>query len=456
MARRSRVGAGENVSDGRTVPLPGPPRPLKAPAVAERKLRSGLRALVVRKANVPKVELQLVIPLGRRTASGAPERLLAKTLTSGTTDRSSMEIATELQRLGASLDAAASADGIGLGGSVLAPNLDAYLALTSEVLVDASFPNDEIVVERERVAQEITIARSQPQYVAQEALRRRLFGTHPYGVVFPEPSTVARTGRAAIRRVHAERVQPREATLILVGDVRPQQALDRVENALGGWRRRAALPKVADPPSPRPGAMRIVDRPGAVQTNIRVGGIVLPPGHPDSYALECANAIFGGNASSRFFLNVREDKGYTYSPYSTIQHLRRVSYFEVGADVGTEVTAPSLIETRYELGRMAALEVGKEELEAVQRYLTGLMSLRIQSQRGLAAMLARLSIFGLDIDYLRDYPRRLAAVTTADVLDVTARYLAPAKLVTVLVGDASRIAGPVEALESVEVVSGTA
>jgi predicted Zn-dependent peptidase len=136
--------------------------------------------------------------------------------------------------------------------------------------------------------------------------------------------------------------------------------------------------------------------------------------------------------------------------------MQRASYFEVGAEVGTEVTAPSLVETRYELGRMSALEVGKEELESVQRYLTGLMALRIQSQRGLAASLARLAAFGLDIEYLKDYTRRINAVTTADVLDVSRRYLAPAKLVTVLVGDASRMAGGVEVLEPIEVVSASA
>jgi predicted Zn-dependent peptidase len=321
------------------------------------------------------------------------------------------------------------------------------------VLTEASFPPDEISVERDRAVQEIQISRSQPQFVAAEAIRRRLFGRHQYGVVQPEPSAVAKVGRAALRRVYTERVQPRDAILVVVGEVRPQRALDRIESALKGWRRRPAVPKLPDPTLAGPGPTRIVDRPGAVQTNIRIAGPALRLGHPDSYALECANAIFGGSATSRLFNNIREDKGYTYSPYSVVQHLMRASYFEVGADVGTEVTAPSLVETSYELGRIASLEVDKEELVGVQRFLTGLQSIRIQSQRGLAASLARLAVFGLDIDYLRDYPRRIAAVTTDDVLDVSRRYLAPARLVTVLVGDASRISSSVSALEPVVVGS---
>jgi predicted Zn-dependent peptidase len=305
--------------------------------------------------------------------------------------------------------------------------------------------------------QEIQIARSQPQHIAAEALRQRLFGSHQYGTTQPAPEAVAKVGRAALRRVYAERVQPRDAILVVVGEVSPKSALDRVEASLKLWKRRAAAPNVAAPaPAPATaGPTRIVDRPGAVQTNIRIAGEALGIGHPDSYALECANAIFGGAATSRLFNNLREDKGYTYSPYSAVQHLRHASYVEVGADVGTEVTAPSLVETHYELGRIASVEVEKEELEGVQRFLTGLASIRIQSQRGLAASLARLSAFGLDIGYLKEYPRRIAAVTTNDVLEVSRRHLAPGRLVTVLVGDASRIASSVEALGPIEVQSGS-
>jgi predicted Zn-dependent peptidase len=437
-------------------PLPGPPRPLKTPTVAERKLRNGLSAYAVRKPGVPKAEVQLVVPTGERTRSGAAERLLAKTLTSGTSNRTSFDIAMELQRLGASMEAGASPDALSVGGAVLAPNLGSYLELLAEVLTDAAFPSDEIAVEREVAVQEITMARSQPQVLAQEAVRKRLFGKHTYALVLPDPTVVGRTGRAPVARLHAERVQPRGANLVIVGDVRPGKVLDLAEQALKTWRARTAVAKTPQPVPAASGPTLIVDRPGAVQTNIRFAGRTVPPGHPDSYALECANGIFGGAATSRLFLNIREDKGYTYSPYSRFQHLRLASYFEVGAEVGTEVTAPSIVETRYELGRMAAVEVGKEELEAVQRYLTGLMALRIQSQRGLAASLAGLVTFGLGIDYLKDYPRRINAVTAADVLDVSERYLAPGRLSAVLVGDASRIASHVEALEPVQVSSGTA
>lgn len=434
-----------------SAPIPGPPRPLQTPKVAEQRLRTGLRVLVVRKPTVPKVEVQLVVPLGRRSPTAAPERILAKTFTSGTSSRSSVDIAIQLQKLGASLDAGTSADNFGANGSVLAPNLKPYLELLAEVLTDSVFPENEVALERDRVVQEIQIARSQPQFLAHEAVRQRLFGRHPYGVVQPEPAAVGKVGRAAVRRLYAERLLPRDAVLVVVGDVQPQTALKRAEESLGAWKGRKAVPALPDPPPVRTGPTLIVDRPGSVQTNIRLAGPSLPLGHPDSYALECANAIFGGTFGSRLTMNIREDKGYTYSPFSVLQHLQRASYFETSADVGTDVTAPSLVETRYELGRMSALEVEKEELETVQRYLTGIMAIRIQSQRGLAGQLARLAAFGFGVEYLKEHPRRISAVTTADVRDVCKRYLAPGRLVTVLVGDASRIAAEVEALEPIDV-----
>lgn len=432
-------------------PTAGPPRPLRAPTVAERKLRTGLRALVVRKPTVPKVEIQLVAPLGRRNPGSAADRILAKTFTAGTSGRSSVDIARELQRLGASLEAGTSADYFAAGGSVLAPNLRAYLELFAELLTDSVFPAGEVALERDRVLQEIQIARAQPQFLAVEATRRRLFGSHPYGVVQPTPETVAKVGRGAVARLYAERLQPRDAVLVVVGDVQPKAALDRIEESLSAWKGRKAVPPVPDPAPPKPWPTLVVDRPGSVQTTIRLAGPAVPPGHADSYAFDCANAVLGGTFASRLVMNIREDKGYTYSPGSGVQHLRQASYFECAADVGTEVTAPSLVEMRYELGRMAALEVEKEELTSAQRYLAGIMAIRIQSQRGLAAQLARLTIFGLGVDYLKDYARRISAVTTAEVRDVARRYLAPARLVTVLVGDASRIGPEVEGLEPVEI-----
>jgi predicted Zn-dependent peptidase len=431
------------------VPVPGPPRPLRTPRVAEAELRNGLRVLIVRKPTVPRVEMRLLVPRGGHR-NVAVERVVAKTLTAGTSSRSSSEIAEELQCLGASFSAASTADHLMVSGSTLSPTVGAYLGLVSELLTDSRFPTDEVTLERERVVQEVQIARSQPQTLAAEALARRVFGKHPYGRGLPEPGAVRRVGRAALQRFTTEALTARGAVLILVGDVQPRSALAVAEEAFGSWPRRRPSSAVPPPPPLRPGPTLFVDRPGSVQTNIRIAGPALPPTDPDAYALEVANTIFGGYFVSRLVENIRERKGYTYSPRSEISHRQRASLVEVAAEVGAEVTVASLVEMRYELGRMAALEVSSEELESAQQYRSGVLAVRIQSQAGLATTLAGLVTHGLDVDYLRTYPRRIAAVTTAQVREMSLRFLAPAKLVTVLVGDAG-IAREVEALEPVTV-----
>jgi predicted Zn-dependent peptidase len=220
---------------------------------------------------------------------------------------------------------------------------------------------------------------------------------------------------------------------------------------LGSWRTKvsaAAPAKPAAPPTMLP--TLIVDRPGAVQTNIRFAGRWLRRGEPDFYALALAHIVFGGYFSSRLVKNIREDKGYTYSPGSAVDHRRLTSTFIVAADVGTEVTAPSLLEIKYELGRMSLLPVSQDELDAGRRYLAGVTMLSTQTQSGIASYIDSITSAGLGIDYLRDFRANLDRVTPDDVLRVASEYLSPKNLLAVLVGDAGAISQSVESLGPVE------
>ena len=434
------------------VPVVGPPRTLRPPRVAESTLRNGLRVLVVRKATVPRVELRLLTPVGG-TRNSAVERVLAKTLTSGTEQRSSVEIATELQRLGATFGAGVGSDHFQISGSVLSSNFEAFLALIAEVLTESTFPSDEVALERGRVVQEVQIARSQPQTIATEVMRRRLFGRHPYGTLLPEPEAVARVGRAPLAKLVGERISPRGGVLVIVGDISPDAAIDLVGDALASWRTRRATDDSRAPGAITRGPTWIVDRPGAVQTNIRIAGPAPELTSDESFAIDLANTIYGGYFISRLVDNIRERNGYTYTPGSHVVHMQKANYFEVVADVGAEVTAPALVETRYELSRMASKAVDPEELEAAKRYRVGTQALRVQSQAGLASVLAALAVHRLDIDYLRTYPKRITALSAGDVRDASVNYLAPRGLLTVLVGDVARIRGDLEAFDEVRVVT---
>ncbi|HET9771991.1 MAG TPA: pitrilysin family protein, partial [Acidimicrobiia bacterium] len=257
-------------------------------------------------------------------------------------------------------------------------------------------------------------------------------------------------GVAELRRYFRSRVTAKGGLLILVGDLRPAKALDAVEAALGSWTGAPGASRLPALPAVEPGPILLVDRPGAAQSNIRIGGPALTRRDPGLPALQLANMIFGGYFSSRLVENIRENKGYTYSPRSWIDHHPLGSMLTIIADVGTDVTAPALLETRYELGRIATLPVSTEELDSARRYLIGTTALSTQTQSGLAEYLLALSMAGLGLDYLRDLPKRLEKVTVGDVLDAAAEYLAPARLPTVIVGDAGVVRPSLEALDAVE------
>jgi zinc protease len=437
-------------------PPVAPPRTVRLPTVAERTLPSGLRVLAVRRSSVPLVELRLRIPLpgvagraGERHAAGVT--MLAETLLTGTHRRDRLGLATALQALGGALTASVDPDRLLISGSALAAGLADVLDLLAEVLTGATYPTDEVIGERDRVGQEITIARSQPGVLAREALLHRLYPGHPYALELPAAAAVAAVGPPALRRLHAGRVSPTGATLVLVGDLRPAAALDTAESALGDWPGRPGGAAVPPVPELAAGPVQIVDRPGAVQTNIRLAGPALDRRDPSYAAQQLANTVYGGYFTSRLVANIREDKGYTYSPRSAVEHLSAASRLGVAADVATEVTAPALLEIWYELGRLCLLPVGADELEAARRYATGSLALSTATQAGLASVLSGLVGAGLGIGYLREHPAALAKVTPADLLEVAGRLFAPARLVGVLLGDAERIRGPLGTLAEVAV-----
>ncbi|MFL6073357.1 MAG: M16 family metallopeptidase [Mycobacteriales bacterium] len=438
----------------RPVPELGPPRKGRAPSVAERTLDSGLRVLAVRRSGAPLVELRLRVPFAASSRAAADHlatsSLLAETALSGTERHSNAELAAALQALGGGLAAAVNADRLLVSGNALATGLSGILGLLAEVLTTASYPKSEVDGEKDRLVERIQIARSQPSVVAREALARRLFGDHPYGRDLPSEQEIRDLTAAKVRSLHRRKVVPAGSVLVLVGDLTPARALDAVEAALAGWTTEGAATEPPPVPPIEPGPVTLVHRPGAVQSNLRLGGLALTRSDPDYPALQLANMVFGGYFSSRLVENIREDKGYTYSPHALIDHSTAGSNLLVEADVATEVTGPALLEVLYELGRVSLLPVGEEELENARQYAIGSLQLSTATQAGLATMITSLVAGGLDLDWLREHPGRLAKVTIDEVGAQAARFLAPSSLATVVVGDAEQVEGALRALGPVE------
>ena len=418
------------------VPALTKPRKQRLPSLADRVLPNGLRVVAVRRSSVPLVHLRLRVPNAiRRDADLARTSLLSRSIMLGTSRRSQGELAEALQGIGGGLRVDDGADGLAFAGESLRSGLRDLLGLLGEVLTDAAFPRAAVEREAGRLSDHLRRAHSQPGTVADEAWLHRRYGDHPYGRSLPTPEEVAEVSPRTLKALHQRRVVPSGSLLVLVGDLTPARAIDQVEKALAGWQGGpgATVSKVPDVPRL---PLLLVDRPGAVQSNLRLGGRA-PRRTDDWYAAgQLANGIYGGSFSSRLTQNIREDKGYTYSPHSSVRHLRGDSRLVISAEVATEVTAPAMVEVLYELGRIAALPPSAEELEDTVQYLTGTLALGTSTQAGLAETLADLLTDGKSVDWLQEYPARLASTTPEEVMEAATKILAPANMVSVVVGDA--------------------
>jgi zinc protease len=432
----------------RPVPELGPTHELSLPSTAERTLPNGLTVIAIRRPSVPLVEVRLRIPFAE---SDLPDTaLLTQTLFSGTSALSTVDIAAQLQGVGGALGAGADPDRLLISGNALVDGLPRLLSVLGEVLNDATYPADEVATERDRLVDRIQVAQSQPAHLARVALLKRVYGGHPYAVQTPEPQDVKEVTPDQLLALHGQRVHPNGAILVLVGDLAPEQAIDQAEAVLGGWSGTGLDVELPPAPPLVPGPLNLVDRPGSVQSSLRLALPGVPRTHPDHAALQLANLIFGGYFSSRWVENIREDKGYTYGPHSLIEHSIAGSLLIVSAEVATEVTAPALLETWYELGRLATLPPRQEELDQARQYALGTLQLGMSTQAGLAGLTSTYAGYGLRLDYLARHAAALARTTVEEVAVAAATYLAPAGGVTVVLGDADKVGPPLSTLSTVD------
>ena len=439
----------------REVPALAPSRRPRLPRVSDRTLPNGLRVVAVRRPAVPLVHIRLRVPTATRRAQDVGRtELLAQSMLLGTDRRSEAELADALQAMGGGLHAGADPDGFTLSGESLAHELGGLLGVLGEVLIGATYPRSGVERERTRLAERGRLQLSQPPSAAADAWAARRYGEHPYGRRIPRPEEVLEVAPGSLRGLHGRRITPDGGVLVVVGDVTPGRALDLVEKHLGDWESTARKDPVPRVPAVETGPLLLVDRPGSVQANLRFGGDAPDLSDPSYAAVQVADAIFTGLFSSRLIANLREDKGYTYGSYSTIRHQRGGSSLAVGVDVATDVAAPALVETLYELGRIVTLPPQPDEVDAAVQYLTGTAVLGAATQSGLADTLIHLLVRGLDVSWLRDHPARLAAVDVDQVHAAASALLAHHRLVWTVLGDADLLQAPLATVTEVTTLAG--
>lgn len=435
----------------RPVPALGEQRAAVQPASVDTVLDNGLRVLAVRQPSVPMVELRLRIPFGGEDPMHpATAELLAETLFTGTANRDRVKIDTDLALVGGELGAGVDPERLSIVGSALSSGLDQLLDVLADVLTGAAYVEDEVFRERNRLVERITMAEAQPGVIARKALQRRRYGDHPFAREMPESADVAVVEPERVRALHPASVVPRGAVLVLVGDVDPDRAVGQVAAALGAWRSDHSAIPLAPLPEVRGGDLLLVNRPGAVQSQLRLSARAIPRTDPRYPALQLANLAYGGYFSSRLVENIREDKGYTYHARSSIEFTPSGASLLLDADTASDVTAAALLEVRYELGRFGLVPPNESEVESVRQYAIGSLLTSTSSQSGLASQLSAIAALGLDVEWLRGHPARLAAVTAEQIAEAGLEFFAPTAFTGVVVGNAETLAKQMAAIGGVE------
>jgi zinc protease len=422
------------------LPPYGQTKPAPVPNVQQDKLPNGQTVWMVPRPGFPKVTFEVAVRGGYsadpKDKPGISE-FLTGAIDQGTKTRNAKQIAEQMQATGGDLTASPTPDGITVSASVLADKSEQALAVLADIVQNATFPDAEVEIARQNLAESLERRESDPNFLARRAFYKAAYGDFPYSVIAPTKDSIARTTATDLRSEYARRFRPDHALLVIVGDFDPARMKALVQTAFGKWTNPngPAVPELDKPAQNVSRTLILVPRPGSVQTTFMVGALGPIEAQPDYAAARVANALYGGMFGSRLTKNIREDKGYTYSPYSAVGTARYAATMRTYAAVRNEVTGATWNEISYEMNRMATTSPNKDELERAQRYLVGNIALGLQSQSELADRLGQLWLTNLPPEELGAQSEKIQKVTAADVDAAGKKYFPSPRMAVIAVGD---------------------
>jgi len=419
---------------------------VKLPRATEATLSNGLTVLIIEDHRLPLVSIQYRIggsgPVFEPANMVGLARITSQMMTEGTRTRSSLQISQEVERLGAALSVSSaygSTDSI-LSASGLSDNFDKWFDLADDVLLNPSFPANEL----DRHKQQLTVAlrqqRTSAEFLMSERFSRAMYGDHPAGNVTTNQGTVDALTPAILAKWHDDRYAPQNTILGIAGDVKATDLVPKLERLLAGWKK-TDLKEVL-PANPKPSTARklyLVDRPDSVQTSLIMGNIAIDRRDPDYFVMVALNYVLGGGGAGRLFKNLREEKGYTYGAFSSFSRQKFPGPWNASAEVRTEVTDGALTEFIKELQRMRDQPVSEQELDDAKRAIVAGFALSLEDPDQLLNYALTRKVYGFAEDYWDTYPTKLAAVTAADIQRVARKYIDPQTMQIIAVGDGSKI-----------------
>jgi zinc protease len=418
-------------------PKPGTPRDFRVPEPRRFTLDNGLQVALVQWGEMPKVRVTLDV----RTGNAFEKRnevwladLTGDLIREGTASRNATAISREAARMGGSLGIGVGGDSTTIGGDVLSEFGPAMVELVADVIRNPAFPEKELARLKTNMTRNLAVAQSNPQQIALEKFRSAIYGDHPYGRVFPTAEMIESYTLAQARDFYTSTYGAGRSRLYVVGKFDPAAVEASIRKAFGPWSKGApAEPVLPKPSSTR--AVHLIDRPGAPQSTIILGMPTIDPSKDDYVALTVMDALLGGAFASRITKNIREDKGYTYSPYSELSTRYRDAYWAENADVTTAQTGLSLKELFGEIDRLQSSPPSEQELAGIKNYLAGTYILQNSSRGGITGQLEFIDLHGLPPTYPNTYVKRIYAVTASQVMEMAKKYLQDDTATIVIVGD---------------------
>jgi predicted Zn-dependent peptidase len=418
---------------------------VKLPRAEETTLKNGLRVVLLPAHKVPTFNMQMVVLSGGLVDKPDYRGLASFTATllrEGTAKRSSKDIAEQVDALGASLGAnsgfSSMTSTVSTGG--LVENMDQTLELFADVIRNPTFPEAEVNKYKTRMLAQLQFQRSIPQFLAAEQFQKAIYGTsHPASLIAPPAESLKKLTSKDLAAFHSSYYRPNNAILAVVGDVTMKELLPKLEKFFGDWEK-ADVPTYTIPPAPAQSESRIylIDRPGSVQTVLQLGMLGIERTSPDYFAVLLADRVLGGGPSGRLFMNLREDKGYTYGAYSTFGGSKFRGTWISSSEVRTDVTEGAMKEFMYELNRMRTDIVPAEELDNAKRAIIGSFALSLEQPTSLLQNIITQKLYNLPADYWDTYPQKVSAITAQDVQRAAQKYIDLGHLQVVAVGDAAK------------------
>lgn len=435
--------------DRSTPPQPGEPRPYHFPRITRTVLSNGLRVLVAENHGAPIVSLRALVRSGAdhdTQSTAGIASITGDVLDEGAGSRDALQIAEDLGTLGGALGSGTDWDASYVSVDVLSRNVEAASTIFGDVTARATIPKDGIERVRAERLNDIIQQRDEPSAIAGKRFSNLLYGSGAYGnSIIGNAESVARLSAEQVRRFYETHYVPNNASVVVSGDVTASAAVELVERTFASWSRgdQPPAPSIA-PPSIEGSRIYVIDRPTAVQSEIRVGHLGVPRACEDYFAVSVMNAILGGVFNSRINLNLREKHGYTYGARSTFAFRRQAGPFVIAAPVRNEVTRESIGEVLSELRRIRTGDIEERELSDTRSYLMGVFPATVQTAGDIAGRLVDMELYGLPDDYFDHYRDNIAAITADHIVRAAQKYIDPEKVLIVVVGNAKQIREPLE------------